>query len=568
MTSKKNGKEKDTDTEPIVKKEVTAYKYSKKGQGTLYEAIILEGQPCFVTWYPDYGTNNENIKILPGIEESTRIIMPPNPEQYPYTAYEFVDNEELRDYFGRANRCKLDDLYQIAKGFFQEYVNQDKNIITVLTADSILTYFQDLFPIIHYAEGIGGNDVGKSTIGYTLEYTGYRVIRGTSISGANYFRILGSVEPGQCTIIEDEGDSISEDPDKVRILKAGYEYSQKIPKTNMNTQRQEQNWFYPFCYKMILAEKSLSEWKAKGLVDRTFTFKCRPGRVRYSIKKVVSQTINKSPELQKLYDELLHFRKLIFCYRLIHYTDDLPPIKVSLINRDEELTYPLLQLFYGTEAFEEIKTALEFFIKQRRERRSRSTQAALYPILKKFIPDNGSNIVTVLYSSIWDDITSSESTIKGALNPSNNTEYNTHYYGPLYQNTLSKFISDNFAADLKHGEKGSVLAFDRDKFASFDDVYNHKVKGEETDIKIDVELVSPEPNPEGTEGSEGSSDGYGDFESVIEREENNVNPSPQPSEPSEPSAIAFIKCPHCKFENIHQDVIDHHIKFGHEMATR
>ena len=144
----------------------------------------------------------------------------------------------------------------------------------------------------------------------------------------------------------------------------------------MNTQRQEQNWFYPFCYKMILAEKSLSEWKAKGLVDRTFTFKCRPGRVKYSIKKVVSQTINKSPELQKLYDELLDFRKLIFCYRLIHYTDDLPPIKVSLINRDEELTYPLLQLFYGTEAFEEIKTALEFFIKQRRERRSRSTQAA------------------------------------------------------------------------------------------------------------------------------------------------------------------------------------------------
>lgn len=25
----------------------------------------------------------------------------------------------------------------------------------------------------------------------------------------------------------------------------------------------------------------------------------------------------------------------------------------------------------------------------------------------------------------------------------------------------------------------------------------------------------------------------------------------------------FIKCPHCKFENIHQDVIDHHIRYGH-----
>ena len=110
-------------------------------------------------------------------------------------------------------------------------------------------------------------------------------------------------------------------------------------------------------------------------MDRTFTFKCRPGKVGYSIKKVVSQTINKSPELGKLYDELLDFRKLILCYRLIHYTDDLPQIKVSLINRDEELTYPLLQLFYGKEAFEEIKTALEFFIKQRKERRQRSLEA-------------------------------------------------------------------------------------------------------------------------------------------------------------------------------------------------
>jgi hypothetical protein len=399
MTSKKNSK-KHNDTEPIIKKEVLAYKYSKKGQDSLYEAIIVCGSPCFITWDPD---SDKGVKIVPVVEESTRIIRPPNPEEYPYTAYEFYDAKELREYFRRANTTTRDNLYQTAKGFFQNYVDQDENIITVLTADSILTYFQDLFPIIHYSEGIGGNDVGKSSIGYTFEYTGYRVIRDTSISGANYFRILGPVEPGQCTIIEDEGDSISEDPDKVRILKAGYEYSQKIPKTNMNTQRQEQNWFYPFCYKMILAEKSLSEWKAKGLVDRTFTFKCRPGKVSHSIKKVVSQTINKSPELEKLYDELLDFRKLMLCYRLIQYTEELPQIKVSLINRDEELTYPILQLFYGTEAFEEIRTALKFFIKQRRERRQRSLEAALYLIIKDLVTINTdltSNIVNIPYSKI------------------------------------------------------------------------------------------------------------------------------------------------------------------------
>jgi hypothetical protein len=54
MASKKTPKE--NDGEPIIKREVIAYKYSRKGQGNLQEAIILCGKPCFVTWYSDYGT--------------------------------------------------------------------------------------------------------------------------------------------------------------------------------------------------------------------------------------------------------------------------------------------------------------------------------------------------------------------------------------------------------------------------------------------------------------------------------------------------------------------------------
>ena len=125
-----------------------------------------------------------------------------------------------------------------------KYVDQDEHIVILLAADSIWTYFQDLFPATHYGEGVGTNDVGKSSMGYTFEYTGYRVIKGTAISGANYSRVLGSIEPGQCVIIEDEGDNISEDPEKVKILKAGYEYNSKIPKINMNTTNQEQKWYF------------------------------------------------------------------------------------------------------------------------------------------------------------------------------------------------------------------------------------------------------------------------------------------------------------------------------------
>ena len=311
---------------------------------------------------------------------------------------------------------------------------------------------------------------------------------------------------------------------------------------------------------MALGEKSFSEWKAKGLADRTFTFKCRPGTVKYSIKNVVSQTINKSPHLQKLYEDLLDFRKLMLCYRLIHYTDELPQIEVNLKNRDLELTHPLLQLFYGTEAFEEIKSALQFFIKQRKERKSRSIQAAIYPILKSFLDSQDND--NIVFGLVWNEITSGG--IKGKLNPYNDTEYQTHEYGPLYMNTLSKFIGDNFSADIIHKKDGSILSFNREKFNSYDDIYNHQAEGIDIETKIEVKLVDNE-DVEG-DGNEGLRALEGAFH-TLEDESESTNAPPNAVMPSQPSPVVFIKCPHCKFENIHQEVIDHHIQYGHESAT-
>ena len=451
---------------------------------------------------------------------------------------------ELNEYFRRAKDISKDELYDIAKKFFQKYVDQDKNIIVMLAADSIFTYFQDVFPATHYSECVGGNDVGKSSIGYTFAYTGYRVVRGTSISGANYTRILGSIEPGQCVIIEDEGDMISEDPVKVGILKAGYEYDMRVPKTNMNTKNQETNWFFPYCYKMVLAEKSLSSWKAKGLVDRTFTYQCRPGKVNYSIKKVVSQTINKSPELERQYNELLDFRKLMLCYRLIHYSDDLPQIRVNVRNRDEELSFPHLQLFYGTKSFEEIKTAMALFLKQRRRRRGRSLEAAMYPLLKEmiakrtnFTADNP-KLVNVLYSDIWERVTTGtaeERPIKGNL--VNDYQYETRDHNVIYQNTFSKFIADKFSAEIRPSNKGSMLTFDIFDFENYDSLYNHGIAENDPDVVIEVTLDesysysaidTEQSTSQSSEGSEGSRDAYDNFKDENNRENNNNNTNTPP----------------------------------------
>ena len=75
----------------------------------------------------------------------------------------------------------------------------------------------------------------------------------------------------------------------------------------------------------------------------------------------------------------------MLCYRLIHYQDELTEIETGLKNRDNELCKPLLQFFYGTEALEEINSTLEIFVKKRRSRKKASLEAALYPIIKKFV---------------------------------------------------------------------------------------------------------------------------------------------------------------------------------------
>lgn len=56
----------------------------------------------------------------------------------------------------------------------------------------------------------------------------------------------------------------------------------------------------------------------------------------------------------------------------------------------------------------------------------------------------------------------------------------------------------------------------------------------------------------------------------IKDEDENTNASPNAVMPSQPSPMVFIKCAHCKFENIHQEVIDHHVRLSHNenMETR
>ena len=193
----------------------------------------------------------------------------------------------------------------------------------------------------HYESIVGDNDSGKSSIGITFEAIGYRPVYMTDPSAANIFRCLGTIEPGQCTIILDEADKIDKSPEMMAILKTGYQLNGKVPKINTNILRQE--FFCTYGFKLIIAEKSMSLIEAKGVHDRTFSFTAYSGDSAFDIKETLNPQGNR--ECQKRLKELISFRKLLIIYRLVHFKDAVIDIDIGLRRRNRELVKPILQLF-------------------------------------------------------------------------------------------------------------------------------------------------------------------------------------------------------------------------------
>ena len=58
--------------------------------------------------------------------------------------------------------------------------------------------------------------------------------------------------------------------------------------------------------------------------------------------------------LTELYEELTNTRKLLLMYRLLHYDEKIPDIKLNIKNRYKQLTKPVIRLFQNTESVNEI----------------------------------------------------------------------------------------------------------------------------------------------------------------------------------------------------------------------
>lgn len=130
--------------------------------------MIVAGLPAFVK----YDVDDNKVKAVEQLEESSRIIKPPNIEEYPYEPYEFANIKEVEKYVDRAKGETVDSLYLKVKSISQKYNDQDEHKIVLLAADSIWSYFQDKFSTTHYAAVIGDSGAGKIPMVIRLEPLG------------------------------------------------------------------------------------------------------------------------------------------------------------------------------------------------------------------------------------------------------------------------------------------------------------------------------------------------------------------------------------------------------------
>ena len=151
--------------------------------------------------------------------------------------YSFDSEQDWKRYFDLIKKETIDSLFEKVLAEFNNFVNAEEHSLTVLAADTLYSYFQDIFSTTHYNIFVGENGSGKNSALLVYRILGYRVFYITAASAPNYYTFLGDIQEGQGTIAEDEADNIGKSSDKKIILKTGYASGGCVPKGGFFKQR-------------------------------------------------------------------------------------------------------------------------------------------------------------------------------------------------------------------------------------------------------------------------------------------------------------------------------------------
>ena len=413
----------------------------------MHESVVFkDGQTAFIS-LDENGQPKYEIEIdRPGM-----ILRPAdNLDSQNPLPYIFESPDELNQYLERARNETFDSLYLKTKITYRKYVNIEDYLLSILSADTIYSYFQDKFPTLHYNIFVGDNGSGKNSALLVYRYLGYRVFYVVSASAPNYFTFLGDKEECQGTIAEDEAEDIGYNKEKQKILKTGYASGGSVPKVDLTFGRKQESYL-TYGMKWLAMEELPDYKKIKGILDRSFVFRFIVGDVEYNIKDVIKYAGDS--KFKPLHDELIDLRKLLFAFRMIHYTDVIPDLCLNIKHRSAELTKPLLRLFNSRNdapiALEEIRRALSKIISERNELKRNSIESKLRDVINNLIErgSNGSNDLKS-YAFYNEDIWTEAKTVMSGLDCQFKQEsFYTIEFGTISHKYITSIYKSKFKAE-------------------------------------------------------------------------------------------------------------------------
>jgi hypothetical protein len=455
-------------------------KYYSSNEGVLYEAVLIASKPCFVSIDVDpvtaepFAKSSEKI-LLPYAKNATMELLPNEKEGYLSKPYEFRNIDELNKYIQYAKNETLDTLFSKVKYTAKKYIVGSDTHLTILAADTILTYFQDELGQVHYLYFYGDNDTGKTANLVFMDHVAYRAIFDVDITAPNIFTYLGTIQEGQGIILEDEADNVDKDNEKMKLYKRGYNAGGTVSRIDTTFGR-KQDGFYVYCFKAFTAERRPDGDRAKGFNERTFFIECQPGAPDYDIVEITNSVAGE-PEFKALATQLETLHKILFAYRLLHHADPLPDIKnLSVRNREKQLTKPLLRLFQKAECRKEIAGALADLIVKRRGVKQDTLDAKIYQVIKKLVQEQEEQeeesgevyrfANTLIYTSVC-------AALDGKYrNEEKDQSFDTPEHGIVSHKRITSICVDKFSASKDfHSGNTRFLTFYKDKLERAKEAY-------------------------------------------------------------------------------------------------
>jgi hypothetical protein len=142
-------------------------------------------------------------------------------------------------------------------------------------------------------------------------------------------------------------------------------------------------------------------------------------------------------------------------YRLIHFKDEIPDIDIGVEGREKELSKPIIQLFYNTQAQNEVETTLQYFLNLRTEKKEITLEPILHRVVTNLVNRHGNELYV---KTIWDELRTS--ILDGYYDEKKPNEYQTLEYGTIYNNSISNILEHTFGGRSKHKESGNLFIFD------------------------------------------------------------------------------------------------------------